>query len=82
MFTVRPDGSHLAAVTHYQGGDLNATNPAWAPNGRKIVFAQVPGSGHFGNSDVFTMNADGTAIHQVTSSTFWDFRPDWGSLPS
>ena len=20
VFTVRPDGSHLAAVTHYQGG--------------------------------------------------------------
>jgi Tol biopolymer transport system component len=78
VFTVRPDGSHVVAVTDYQGGDVNATNPAWSPDGRKIVFAQVPGGGPFGYSDIFTMNADGTDINRVTSSTFWDFRPDWG----
>ncbi len=79
VFTIRPDGSHLVSVTDYQGGDINATNPAWSPDGKKIVFVQVPGSGPFGYSDIFTMNADGTAINRVTSSTFWDFRPDWGS---
>ncbi len=81
VYTIRPDGSHLVAVTHYQGGDLNATNPAWSPDGRRIVFVQVPGSGPFGFTDVFTMNADGTDISRVTSSTFWDFRPDWGTAP-
>jgi TolB protein len=79
VFTVRPDGSHLVAVTRYEGGDLNATNPAWSPDGMEIVFVQVPGSGRFGYADIFTMNADGSDIRQVTTSTFWDFRPDWGS---
>jgi TolB protein len=81
VFTIRPDGSGLVSVTDYQGGDLNATNPAWSPDGRKIVFVQVPGGGPFGYSDIFTMNADGSAINRVTSSTFWDFRPDWGTAP-
>lgn len=79
VYTIRPDGSHLVAVTHYQGGDLNATNPAWSPDETKIVFVQLPGSGPFGFADIFTMNTDGSDIRQVTTSTFWDFRPDWGS---
>lgn len=81
VFTVRPDGSHLVAVTHYRGGDVNATNPAWSPDGKEIVFVVVPGSGQLGYSDIFTMNADGSHIRQVTTSTFWDFRPDWGTAP-
>jgi TolB protein len=80
VFTVRPDGSHLVAVTHYWGGDVNATNPAWSPDGKKIVFVQIR-SGPLGYADIFTMNADGSAIRQVTTSTLWDFRPDWGTAP-
>jgi TolB protein len=80
VFTARPDGSHLVAVTHYNGGDVNATNPAWSPDGEKIVFVQTP-SGPLGYADIFTMNADGSDIRQVTTSTLWDFRPDWGTAP-
>jgi TolB protein len=80
VFTVRPDGSHLVAVTHHSGGAVNATNPAWSPDGNKIVFVQVP-SGPLGYADIFTMNADGSGTRQVTTSTLWDFRPDWGVAP-
>jgi Tol biopolymer transport system component len=59
---------------------VNATNPAWSPDGNKIVFVQNP-SGPLGNADIFTMNADGSAIRQITTSTLWDFRPDWGAAP-
>jgi hypothetical protein len=41
------------------------------------VFVQVP-SGPLGYADIFTMNADGSGTRQVTTSTLWDFRPDWG----
>jgi TolB protein len=79
VFTVHPDGTHLTQVSHLQGGALNATNPAWSPDGTRIVFVEVPGSGHFGYADVYTMQADGTDVRQVTNSLFWDFRPSWGS---
>jgi Tol biopolymer transport system component len=82
VFTVRTDGSHLEQVTDNDGGAVNATNPAWSPDGKKIVFVQIPGSGPFGYADIFTMNADGSNARQVTTSTFWDFRPDWGTAPS
>jgi Tol biopolymer transport system component len=81
VYTIRPDGSHLVAVTHHSGGEVNATNPAWSPDGKEIVFVTRPGSGRFGYTDVFTMNADGSDIHELTTSTFWDFRPDWGTAP-
>jgi Tol biopolymer transport system component len=81
VYTVRPDGTHIVAVTHHRGGDMNAGNPAWSPDGKKIVFVQVPGSGQFGYADIFTMNADGSDVREVTTSTFWDFRPDWGTAP-
>jgi Tol biopolymer transport system component len=80
VFTVRPDGSHLTDVTQDTGGAVNAANPAWSPDGKKIVFVQIP-SGPLGYADIFTMNADGSDIRQVTMSTFWDFRPDWGTAP-
>jgi TolB protein len=83
VFTVRPDGSHLTQVTHDEGGAVNAANAAWSPNGKKIVFVQVPGSGPFGYSDIFTMSADGSDIRQVTTSpALWDYRPDWGTAPT
>jgi Tol biopolymer transport system component len=81
VFTVRPDGSHLTNVTHDQGGAVNAANPAWSPDGKQFVFVQIPGSGPFGYADIFTMSADGSDIQQVTKSTLFDFRPDWGSQP-
>jgi Tol biopolymer transport system component len=78
VYTIRPDGSHLAAVTQYQGGAMNAVNPAWSPDGRKIVFVQIPGNGPFGYADIYTMNADGSGTYQVTTSSLFEFRPDWG----
>jgi Tol biopolymer transport system component len=55
---VRPDGSHLTNVTNDDGSALNAANPEWSPDGNKIVLVQPPGSGPFGFTDIFTMNAE------------------------
>jgi Tol biopolymer transport system component len=81
VYTIRPDGSHLTAITHHQG-DVHATNPAWSPDGKKIVFVQIPtGPRGYTHTDIFTMNADGSGLQQVTTSAHFDFRPDWGSQP-
>jgi Tol biopolymer transport system component len=81
VFTVRPDGTDLTQVTQYEGGNVNAQNPAWAPDGTRMVFAQRPGSGRFGFTDIYTMKADGSDMRPVTSTVFFEKRPDWGSQP-
>jgi hypothetical protein len=56
--TMNPDGSDLRYLR--AGGD-----PAWSGNGRRIVFRRPLGGG----SDVYTMRADGSRVHRLTSTS-------------
>jgi hypothetical protein len=69
IYTVRADGSHLHRVTRL--GD--ATDPAWAPDGKRIVFATI----RYG--DLFVMSADGRRQRQLTRAPpgFIDVDPTW-----
>jgi Tol biopolymer transport system component len=54
------------------------THAAWSPDGRKIVF----GDERTGNSEIFTMSADGTRQKQLTvRPEFYDNHADWQPLP-
>jgi TolB protein len=53
-------------------------DPSWSPDGKKIVFARGT-SGDF-DSNVYTINADGTGLTQVTHGTSGEV-PDWGTHP-
>ena len=60
-----------------------AHDPSWSPDGTKIIFnlftATSPGTGQEG---IYTANADGTNIQQITSNPeFRDNYPDWGPHP-
>ena len=54
--------------------------PEFSPDGTRVPagFAHNPGIGRFGFADIYTMNADGTNIRQVTQTPLWDSEPDWG----
>ncbi len=92
VYKIRPDGTGLTQLTTDAGadgfrGDFLDTfgglfaNPApifrggisWSPDGTKIVFA----SDRNGNFDLFTINADGTGLAQVTTHSGNDFSPFW-----
>jgi Tol biopolymer transport system component len=45
LFTMRPDGTHRVAITHYTGGTLQAFADAWSPDGRQIVYRRLAFSG-------------------------------------
>jgi Tol biopolymer transport system component len=82
LFTVKPNGRGLRQLTHLPG---NSYNPAWSPDGSKIVFARNRTVGP--EADLFTMNADGTQVRRLTHSpelrAGWpDWRPPLGRQPA
>lgn len=72
VFTARRDGSQRRRIAR------NASQPAWSPDGRKIVFVRIVGRG---NSELFVMNADGTHQRRLTFNAGRDDAPDWQPLP-
>ena len=48
-------------------------HPSWSPDGRRIAFA----SDQAGHSDIFVMNADGSAPSPLTNSPFGAYYPNW-----
>jgi TolB protein len=47
--------------------------PSWAPDGRKLAFSST----REGNTDVYVMNADGTAQTRLTTDAAEDYAPAW-----
>jgi Tol biopolymer transport system component len=90
VFTVRPDGSHRKQLTHNPAGaaetQTNAPrsySPSWSPDGKRIAFAQTPGSGEPDEfADIFSMRANGKGKRLVTrTADHWEENPDWGPAP-
>jgi Tol biopolymer transport system component len=88
LWLVHSDGSRLRQVPLPQsfcGGSTadpdtrGCVNPVWSPDGRKILFRlTAPGFGEGG--DLYTINADGTQLTQVTHDGDVDVA-DWGTHP-
>jgi dipeptidyl aminopeptidase/acylaminoacyl peptidase len=75
VYVVNADGSGRTALTSNTAVDIN---PAWSPDGTKITFA----SDRDGDSDIYTMDADGSDVAQVTNARYDDgLDPDWQPLP-
>jgi TolB protein len=80
LYTVRPDGSRLrkiiditsiADAPHGDYLDLLG-QPAWSPDGSKIVFTCFPG-----DSEICAVNADGTRLRRLTYHPQPDNFPSW-----
>ena len=74
FWTVRPDGSDLRQLTHFDDAAL-VLSASYSPDGEWIVHAS---DGVGGNADLFVMRADGTGNRPLTHTTAWDSAPDWG----
>jgi Tol biopolymer transport system component len=87
LWSVHPDGSDLRQITVTGCGGLREDpysiacfDPAWSPDGRQIVFDRF--DAHTGRRNVYTVNADGTGLRQVTNTGNVDEAPDWGVQPA
>ena len=74
FWTVRPDGSRLKQLTHFDEGTL-VFSASYSPDGRWIVTA-AEGTG--GNADLYVMRADASDGRVITHTEPWDSAPDWG----
>ncbi len=61
-------------LTHSEGRN---ENPSWAPDGRHLVFMSTRSGTH----QIYTMLADGTQVHQLTSAGN-NQTPVWGKAPN
>ncbi len=72
LFTIRPDGSGVKALTH---SDLDNFDPAWSPDGSSIAFTRSDGQ----RSTIWKMDASGANLRQLTprKSGVRDSQPAW-----
>lgn len=67
VYTIRPDGTGLAKLTHYSGGTLHAFVGGWSPDGTQVVY-HVRGDDADGPGldQLVIANADGSGAHPLT----------------
>src|SRR5207249_1107035 len=64
LFTMRPDGTGLRQLTTFPDSDVYFMDPDWAPDGTKLAF-MFPGQ-DTGDLEIWTVNADGSNLTQLT----------------
>jgi hypothetical protein len=79
LYLVHPDGSDRHMIDIDTGGAwYYAKEPAWSPDGTRIVFVMYAGS-NGGQVDLFTVAPDGSELTQVTDSPEVEYVPSWGT---
>ncbi|HEX3454442.1 MAG TPA: hypothetical protein VHS03_07440, partial [Gaiellaceae bacterium] len=77
IWSVTPSGNGLRRLTPHGSA---AGSPAFAPNGRRIVYARYPCDDSGSNcvrADLWAMDADGSNQEQLTSTSDSEDEPAW-----
>lgn len=76
IHTMNLSGGEIRKVTHSFGNNLN---PSWSPDGDKIAFWHAPASPATNNTDIYSINVNGSALTNITRTpTLREYVPDWG----
>jgi Tol biopolymer transport system component len=78
LFVVHPDGTGLRQIVLHPGSRHWAFEPAWSPDGSRIVFSMWVLA--LGQDDIYTAKADGSDLFQVTNTPEHEGQADWGAL--
>jgi TolB protein len=79
LYTIRPDGKGLRRLTapHVLSGTGGDSGPAWAPDGKHIVYARdLPryGADHV---ELYVIRSDGNFPRRVSANPYYDLMPSW-----
>ena len=66
IYVMNADGSGVTRLTDPGGDD----GPAWSPDGSQIAFTRRGG-------EIWVVNADGSALRNLTNNLAFDFAPAW-----
>ncbi|MDH4143356.1 MAG: hypothetical protein OEV61_12170, partial [Chloroflexota bacterium] len=84
LWTIRTDGTEPRAITDFGTGERSASDPAFTPNGRTLIFAMT----RAGQAEAVmaTVGLDGTGLGPATESGYLDgehprLRPVPGEVP-
>jgi Tol biopolymer transport system component len=72
LYVIDRDGAGLRRLTRTTAYE---TSPAFAPDGRQIVFARL--TSEIDDYELWTIRLNGGSEHQLTSNRSWDLWPDW-----
>src|SRR6516162_6547236 len=72
LWTMPAQGGAAKAITEIF---LDARQPSWSPDGRRIAFQAYRDS----TWQIWTVNVDGTDLRPITSSSFDDREPTWSA---
>lgn len=61
------------SLTHLTTNSAVDDEPAWSPDGQSLAFSSYL----TGNAEIFTMDADGSNVVQLTDSLGENWHPDW-----
>ena len=82
IWTMNADGSSAVQLT--SGPEAHDSFPTWSSDGRKLAFSRFThdvvcndGLCSTDNWEIWTMNADGTGLMNVTRNTAEDIEPAW-----
>jgi Tol biopolymer transport system component len=72
VWTVNPDGTDPVRHTT----DESSSVPVWSPNGKKIAFRKYLTENDL-DTEIYTMNADGSVVTDLTNSPGDDWQAAW-----
>jgi TolB protein len=86
IYVINADGSGRTTLTRNSASDREPDwspdaydrEPDWSPDGTKIVFYSDMDGGDY---DIYTVDADGSDVAQVTNLPGDEISPDWQPLP-
>ena len=77
ILTAGPDGSAGGAFLFADPGLVNFRQLTWSPDGRRLAFVATPADSVNGSTEIYTIDADGTNLVQITQNDVDDDSPAW-----